>query len=95
MEIGKRDGWECQHCDKKFSEGWMVYASHKPEHHHRLDPLYNDPSNGEILCIDCEQKRHEGGTSLGVQADRWAVEKLKRADRRTYKWRKQNGRNKK
>ncbi|MEK0325940.1 MAG: hypothetical protein QQN63_09580 [Nitrosopumilus sp.] len=89
-EIGTRDSWTCVNCDKQFHDGWMVFASHKPDRHSRSDPMYNHPSSGEILCIDCEQERHSQGTSLGREKDKQAVNKLETVDRRTFKWRRDN-----
>ena len=85
-EIGQRDRWTCMDCGKKFSDGWMVHAAHLSEHHHKSDPLYDDPESGIILCVECHLKQHQEGTSLGDK-DQYAIMKLENTDRRTYKWR--------
>lgn len=51
QEIGKRDGWTCQNCGKKFSDGWHVQAAHY--NHNRFSRNYDNPNNGRILCTQC------------------------------------------
>lgn len=85
-EIGKRDHWTCQSCGKKFSDGFMVHAAHNSNEHQKSNPLYDDPSSGKILCVDCHQKQHEEGTALGYYGDLAAVRLLKVTDRRTRWW---------
>lgn len=86
-EIGRRDKWTCVDCGKQFKDGWMVQAAHKSDRHHKGHPMYNDPDSGDIRCIDCHQRQHEEGTSLGKRGDNYAIGKLKQTDRRTFAWR--------
>jgi hypothetical protein len=91
--IGRRDAWECQEpgCNKRFQDGWMVDAAHHPHSHQRSHPDYDTVAGGDIRCVDHHQKQHERGTSLGRRYDRMAREKLKKRDRRTWRWREKNG----
>lgn len=89
-EIGTRDKWTCQDCGKQFKDGYMVQAAHESDRHHKGHPMYNDPTSGKIRCIDCHQAQHERGTSLGKRGDNYAVSQLKKTDRRTFAWRKNN-----
>jgi hypothetical protein len=91
--IGLRDGWECQEegCDRSFQDGWMVQAAHLPEHHSKLDPEYNLPSSGVILCIEHHLQQHLEGTDLGQDKDLYAARLLAATDPHTHQWRKQNG----
>lgn len=95
-QIGKRDNWECQapECDdgtgepKAFYNGWMVDASHYPEHHSKDDPLYDTQEGGDIRCLDHHKEQHERGTTLGREKDEWAVKAIDGRDRRTFDYRK-------
>lgn len=89
MKIGERDGWACQAsgCKKTFAKGWMVDAAHSPDHHDPEDPLYDDPSAGDIRCLDHHQAQHEEGTALGPEGDQGSINLLSGRDRRTWEWR--------
>lgn len=90
--IGARDRWTCQEpgCTKSHAGGWLVHAAHKPEHHHKTDPLYDTEEAGDIRCIEHHLQQHIRGTSLGKHGDQYAVEKLETTDHRTRSWREQH-----
>lgn len=98
-KIGQRDNWTCQAggCDdgngeaKSYQNGWMVHAAHKPEHHLKTDPIYDEPEAGDIRCIDHHLEQHEGGTVLPKCQNDFAIMQLKRTQKRTKWWLQQNG----
>lgn len=82
--IGKRDKWKCQwedeECNKRFQDGWMVDVAHYD--HDKKNPMYDDESNGRVLCVDHHQEDHERyGTGLTKKQNDWAIEQLKKRDR--------------
>ena len=56
-EIFDRDGGTCQESGKRYSDGWMVHASH---YNHERNENYDEPDNGRILCIEEHIKDHVG-----------------------------------
>jgi len=90
-EIGRRDHWTCQSCGKEFRDGFMVHASHLPEHHSKDDPLYDTPDAGEILCIECHKMVHQQGTSIGPVKDAYAVRLLSETPVMTREWYQKHG----
>ena len=89
--IGRRDNWTCQGCGRKFSEGWMVHASHFPHAHSKTHPDYNTEEGGDIRCVHCHAEIHIQGTTLGHKGDLYALDKLEITDEHTYEWRQKNG----
>ena len=87
-EIGQKNNWTCQadDCDKSFATGWMVHASHDPEHHHKSDPKYDHPSSGDIRCIEHHLEQHLEGTTLKPHQDDYAVRQLEQTEERAKWW---------
>src|SRR3990167_5496621 len=98
-QIGRRDHWTCQNedCDdgegqpKKYQNGYIVHASHKPEHHLKSDPIYDTSEAGDIRCIEHHLEQHEEGTTLPKNQNDYAIRQLKKTDTRTVWWRKKTG----
>lgn len=55
-EIFRRDRGTCQCCGRKFSDGWMLHASHFD--HDRSSKYYNSADNGQMECIPCHLQTH-------------------------------------
>lgn len=87
-KIRDRDNWTCQErgCHKSYYNGWMVHAAHKPEHHSLDDPLYDDPSSGDLRCVEHHIRQHEKGTSLGPEEDQLALNLLRGVNNHTQDW---------
>ena len=53
--VGKKRGWKCQRCGRRFSEGYRLEAHHKiPSSLGGADT----EENMEILCLPCHALRH-------------------------------------
>lgn len=55
-EIFRRDRGTCQCCGRKFTDGWMLHASHFD--HDRSSKYYNSADNGQMECIPCHLQTH-------------------------------------
>ena len=52
---GKKRGWKCQRCGRKWSDGYLL------EFHHILPTSaggQDTEDNAELLCIECHYIRH-------------------------------------
>ena len=90
LEIGERDGWECQETGKRFADGWMLHAAHYD--HDRDNPDYDEAYNGRMLSVgahkdhhvDHQGRAHEIG--LSEPYNDLAIEALKHTEHRTIAW---------
>ena len=55
-KIFERDRGICQCCGRKFTDGWMLHASHFD--HDRSSKYYNSADNGQLECIPCHIQTH-------------------------------------
>lgn len=88
-----RDDGTCQDCGKRWSDGWMLHASHND---HCLNgcggaKLYNDPANGKLRCIKChiiqhQQLMRDAKSNKEKTAHAQAIRKLKKCDKRNYNY---------
>jgi RNA-directed DNA polymerase len=52
---GKKRGWVCSRCNKRWSDGWLM------EFHHIIPSSLggtDTEDNAELLCVGCHLTRH-------------------------------------
>lgn len=95
--IGARDRWTCQDTGKKFSEGWMLHASHY--NHDKSKPDYDSVDNGRMQSVSAHLQYHEDHVGkaekigLSERDNNYAIQKLREADERTQEYRRGRKRN--
>lgn len=75
-KIWRRDGGQCQECDGVPCGGRLECAHYD---HSRDNPLYDDPSNGRLLCVSKHLEDHElneGQNGLTRDQNQWAISAL-------------------
>lgn len=92
VEAGRRRGWACEKCGRRFADGWIIEAHHiVPTSQGGQDTF----ENLQLLCVECHYKEHVRLAACGRGHPRSAqiiLRRLEKSGGRTRRWLKLNPR---